>query len=315
MPNGGDLQTAKTYTLTGNCVQTSALNLLSSGTITIDGKGYSVDASALTRQSSFIKTWQGAKLVLKDLTVIGGGYSGGGSVDMGDDGAITNVTFQKTYRAAVAGSSSSAGTYTLTSILFEDLEGAYFYRMSSPSAVLALNSGAFTLNKVVFRDLVGGSSAMGSPFSANASITITGCMTSTRVYPRLKQGAITDNSTGECNGKIGNTHDAVDATPAPSPVACGLPDGGFISADAAYTLKANCRLSDTLYIPSGVTVTITGGGRTVSAGGSFVGIRNAGTTTINGVVFTGFSNYPIRTDLRGQLTIKNSRFQSNSQPL
>ena len=78
--------------------------------------------------------------------------------------------------------------------------------------------------------------------------------------------------------------------PALAQGSCELPDPGPIFADATYNLSADCTLTGTLTVSSGVTITINGNGHTISANGASFPIITDGpnsVTNLNNLTIDG----------------------------
>ena len=100
------------------------------------------------------------------------------------------------------------------------------------------------------------------------------------------------------------------ATPTPlSPETCGLPAGGNVGVDATYTLNADCTQTGVLSIgsefsPNKISVTINGGGNTVTGQDGWISIRvlqNA-ELTISNITFSDGGRLS-----QGTLSFENSR--------
>ena len=327
LPKKGSLYTAVTYTLTANCTQTGQIhispNLPANSTVTIDGKGYTVDATALNNSKPFV--WcvghtKGTKLVIKDLTIKGGGRSGNGALRLVKcNNTLTNVTLTESYGRAIfiQSGNDTATTTTATSVLIEKTKGLRYQWVGESGAVSLSGKITASFTNTVIRDIVHNSAAVKSAAEDGNTPTVTfsGCLTKQRIHPEFTSDTITDSSTGACSGTIGNKGSADLANPEPVTAACGMPLAGVLQNSAQYSLSADCQLTDTLYIPTGLSVKINGNGYTIKSASGKYGISTAGTTTIDGVVFDGGSNNNIFAMHEGALTVKNTTFKNQKQPI
>ncbi len=319
LPTGGFVNTLVSYTLTANCTQTAALDFGANvnGTVLIDGKGYTIDASALTGTAGVFTTTQGAQLDVKDLTIVGGGSASTSAAHLSDSAQFTRVTFRNTDGTAIGKASGSGFTFTLKDILIENGEGAYSFWGDGPSGLLSRNGSVFNVTNLVIRDMARGNSALALDhweFQSPTAININGCFTHERIFPQLTYRTINDNSTGKCTGTIGNGDNAVKSVAAPVPAACGLPPAGHLNAQTSYefNLTGNCTQSGTLYIPKGISVKINGNWRTITAASGVIPFETAGSLTINRAQLSGITSRPIIGWLRSTLTVKDSIIRNNS---
>lgn len=200
----------------------------------------------------------------------------------------------------------------------ESAEGAYFFwDGDGPSALHSRNGSVFSVSNLVIRDMVRGNSALALDhweYQSPTAININGCFTHERIFPQLTYRTINDNSTGKCTGTIGNGDSAVKNVPAPVPAACGLPPGGHLNAQTnfEFNLTGNCTQTGTLYIPKGISVTINGNWRTISAASGVIPFETAGSLTIRRSQLSGITSRPILAWLRSTLTVTDSIFRNNS---
>jgi len=175
-----------TYTLTEDCKVTDRMRIFGSGTVvTINGGGYSVDASALRASKSIIASWPNTNLIVDNITFIGGGRNHAAALHLGDGATISNTTFRNVYRSAIAASVGVGGTYTLTNILVEDVQGRFFNYADAAMAVSANNNAVFTINNMVVRNALQGNAAIGIIRNGGATVTMTGCFTADGVWPQV----------------------------------------------------------------------------------------------------------------------------------
>ncbi len=302
-----------TFTLTENCKVTDRVRL-TSGTLTINGGGFTVDASALTRSKSVIGTSSNTNLVVSNVTILGGGLRGGGALHLGGSASISNTTLRDVYRSAIIGSVGTGGTYTLTNILVENVAGVYFHYGEAPMAVQALNNGVFTINNLVVRNATGGNSAVGIFPGSVGSITMTGCFTADGVWTQAFFGGVDRSGiTGLCSGSIGNGDTAARQIIPATASACGMPLGGFIETDVTYNLVADCQMTGALFVMNGVTATINGNRHVITGAGSGTIISTAGQLTIRNAVLS--SNRPILGFQRNQLRVENTAFRGGASPV
>ena len=325
LPKGGVIYTAVTYTLTSDCTQTSKLtihaDIPANSTVTIDGKGYTVEASSLNGTDEFLwcvgLTKDNLKVEIKDLTIKGGGSNGSAALKLDRcHGDLDRVTITDSGGRAIYSAASSSRTITLDSVLIQRSGGGYqFYHRTGALEF----SGDLTVNitNSVFRDVTSLASALVNTDaqSGTTSITLNGCLTKERIYPQFSYGDITDNSTGACTGTIGNGGSADLPNPAPTAGACGLPLQGVLQNSASYSLTANCQLTGPLYIPKGLTVSINGNGYKIKSPSGKRGIHTGGTTTISNAVFDGGSDANLVTALKSNLTVTQSTFRNHKRPL
>ena len=323
LPAEGTIHHTATYELTADCAQTGQLNLANSNgnVVTILGAGKTIDASALTQKASFIFGGSGTELIMKNVTLIGGGLSSTagirGSLHLAHSATLENVTIRDTYRTAIWGGGDN--TFTLTNILIENARGVYNSYERAPAAVDILNNAQFSISNMALRNIYGGSSAIGIG-DKGKTVTLNGCFTAERVMPQVffdpdAYGEIINNSSGPCSGTIGNGSSAARQVAAPKPERCGLPAKGHLERSANYTLTADCQQSGTLFIPKGLKVTINGYGHTIYAAPGFLPVFTAGDLTLRNLAISGSSASPLTTRLTGKLNIENAIFFGNGGPV
>ena len=323
LPKAGDIFTTVTYTLTADCTQTDGLHTAgdfpANGKVTIDGGGYTIDASALDNSSPFFQCGGSTsryEIEIKDVTIKGGGKQSSGAVYLwACDATLTRVTFTESVSAAIFAYYENR-TWTLNDILVENLKGVY-WGYSSYGALIFSSSPTVNFTNIVFRDVFPTAAAIiHSPsYAGTPSITIDGCLTVERVYAQFTNATITDNSTGKCTGTIGNGGSAVLPNPAPTVSACGLPLAGHLQTSAQFVLTANCQLTGPLYIPKGLTVGINGNGHTIRSASGKIGISSAGTTTIQNAILDGGSRPNLLAHLKSNLTVRQTTFRNQQRPL
>jgi len=314
------ISASATYTLTGNCKVTDMMQMTGSDTVvTINGGGYSVDASALRTSKSIIVAFPGAELIVNNITFIGGGGRNRAALHLAGSATISNTTFRDAYRNAISastGGSASNYSYTLTNILVEDVQGIYFHYGETGMAVAAHHNAAFTINNMVVRNSVGGNAALSIFPNGGASITMTGCFTADGVWPQAFYGNVdTAGITGECSGSIGNGGTAERQYPPATAAACGMPLGGFVESDASYTLSADCEMSGTLFLVNGATVTIDGNGHTLSRDSGTI-LATAADLTIRNMALSNVGGRPIfGLQRNNQLRAERVTFRENGSPI
>ncbi|MDE2821675.1 MAG: SH3 domain-containing protein [Chloroflexota bacterium] len=313
------ISASATYTLTGNCKVTDMMQMTGSDTVvTINGGGYSVDASALRTSKSIIFSFPGAELIVNNITFIGGGRTSAAALHLAGSATISNTTFRDAYRNAITastGGSESNESYTLTNILVEDVQGIYFHYGETGMAVAAHHNAAFTINNMVVRNATGGNAALGIIPNGGASITMTGCFTADGVWPQAFYGSVdTSGITGECSGSIGNGGTAERQYPPATASACGMPLSGFVESDASYTLSADCEMSGTLFLVNGATVTIDGNGHAISRDSGTM-LATAADLTIRNMVLSNVGGRPIFGLHRNQLRAERVTFRENGSPI
>ena len=73
----------------------------------------------------------------------------------------------------------------------------------------------------------------------------------------------------------------------PLVAACGLPAQGTIVATVTYTLTADCQLTGSIVVSAAISVTVNGGGHTIS-GGAFILFRGSrNTLNLNNLTIDG----------------------------
>ena len=158
-------------------------------------------------------------------------------------------------RAAVGRSGDTrrqAYTYTLDSVLVEKPAG-WYNTYDGPGALEFSANVTVNISNIVFRDVTNVAAAIvnSAAYSGTTAITFSGCLSLERVFPQFKVGDITDNSTGECAGAIGNGGSADLPNPAPTASACGLPLQGVLQKSDTYALKADCQPAGASLHPQG----------------------------------------------------------------
>ena len=318
-----DLVTSVTYTLTQDCTQTGKLWFLSSqtimGTVSVEGNGHTINATALTGISEVINIFAPLSLNMNNVTIDGGGGPGSGALFLGGPANITNVTIRNSLITAFATTYRVTGN--LRNILIEGVRGVYYSHEHRGSALDSTSGGNFTVTNMVIRDTnnegsIGNAAVSVFPNEPPGSITLNGCLTIERVFPRKFYGdGITNNSSGPCSGTIGNGDPAVKSLPEPAPAACGLPAEGLLQRSAVFTLTGDCFQTDTLYIPWELEVVIDGNGHIIHCPPDASGILTAAKLTIRNVVITGCSAYVLRTFSVNDTLIENSTFRNNGGPV
>ena len=326
LPASGLVFHGNTYTLTADCTQTGTLQLHgdivldpNGSTVTIDGKGYTIDATALSNDKPVIQCFSTTTLIIKDLTLRGGGRFGSGALWFGIcDATLTNVTITETNPVAIfAGSSSTGGTIALNSVLVENVRGRYSFYQNKAAVINGRNGATFNINRLVMRDVFGGNVAIGNSYgrTSDATFNFSGCYTAERIYPAELGSGISPGSLSKCSGTIGNGGQAVKPNPEPQPTACGLPAGGVLQASASYTLSATCTLTDEIYIPKGLTVTVQGNWNHIRPAAGKSVFETAGNLTVRNVLFENGTAPPINGYHRSSLLIENAIFQNFTRPM
>ena len=328
LPAQGCIVETVTYTLTADCTQTGPLYInKDSITVTIDGKGYSVDASAVSGSFHFIQVGDTSRtLNVKDVTIEGGGASVG-AIEVYGPSTLENVTFRGSnrlaFRANTLGDGSTPAS-TLKNILIEEIDGVYYLDGGLlPTAILASAGATVSVENLFLRSNFFGNAAVGT--QTQGKVTLTGCLTTEHIYPQLFHGSVTNNSSGRCRGTIGNGDSAARKYSPPRPAACGLPREGVLERHAVYKLRGNCQQTGALFIPKEVSLTIEGNGFTIRgaratdrfsdttvdarSGRSFFYL--AGPTTIRNAVIADGTGYVLRAYLGESHKIEHSIFRNN----
>ena len=313
LPTEGEIYQSVTYTLTANCTQTDFLRIdtVYDTTVTIEGNGHTIDASALTNRTHFITVRFNSRIIIRNVTIDGGGNYGTGALNTHGSSTLNNVTFRNSAFSAIAITYHS-GSHSFSNLLIENVTGGYFHRLHQPSAVWAWGGVDITINNLMLRNVIGGNAAIhagsGAPFTGTASVRLTGCFSSERVFPQVLSGSVTDSNSGPCSGAIGNGGSAARQYSAPTAAACGFPTEGVLERSAVYNLSADCTLTGRLFIPKGLTVTINGGGHAISGNYRF---DSAANLTVRDAVISGQS---ITIWLINTVRIENTVFRGNTRP-
>ena len=291
----------------------------------IDGKGYTVDATAPDNTKPFfhcVGGYANIQLEIKDLTIKGGGASGSGALYFYKCNVkLTRVTLTDSFRQAIwayADDPNTTYTYELNNMLVEMPNGAYRYNfLHSPGALVFSGNTTVNIRDIVLRDMIGVAAGVINShyYSGDTSITFSGCLSVERVYAQFSHGAITNNSAGKCTGTIGNGGNADLPNPPPPVNDCGLPLQGLLQSSTTYSLTADCQLTGSLYIRKGLTVNIQGNGYTIKCASGRRGIHSAGNTTITAVVFDGCDSFSIVAHLRSKLVVRRCTFKNQKRPL
>ncbi len=94
----------------------------------------------------------------------------------------------------------------------------------------------------------------------------------------------------------------------PAVAACGLPAQGTIVASVTYTLTADCQLTGSIVATAAISVTINGGGHTIS-GGTFILLRGSGNTlNLNNLTIDGARQTRTETVTAQTLSASNTSF-------
>ena len=283
LPAQGRIVQSVTYTLNANCTLTGTLEVAADAsiTVTINGDDHSVTSGAGSFKLLSIRSTSPnptIPTVNLNRVTFDSGQQGRNGVIHGDAHFHAN---QATFRGVggegaavffgIGGNTSS----TFTNTLFENNRVAAFGNHVSinSSALLLYGSASATFNNVVLRANYRGAATI--LLRDTASLTATGCLSFIGNIPQNVTGNWTDNSSGPCSGSIGNGG-SIDAPPTAS--ACGLPLGGSLTANATYTLRADCALTSSLVISEGLSITIRGNSYTIS--GAYIDIAIGSTLTI-----------------------------------
>ena len=254
LPAGGRIAQDATYSLTGNCVITSIFELDYNRSLTINGNGYTITASAGVSPwiNGFQITADRPTVTLNRVTLDMQRAENAGVLNV--DNLIANqVTFQGNRSGIWDVLNNSFGpNWSLTNVLFLNNTGDGF---TNGSALEVRGSATLTMQNVAFVGNTRGTAALRIN-SSSATVSATGCFTYVANYPRTVRGSWTDNSTGQCSGTLGNGYQM--EIPRARRASCGFPTWGYIDADVTFTLSNNCRLERDLHITEDITVTING---------------------------------------------------------
>ena len=317
-PTGGRLPDGASYTLTADCTQLTVIAL--GGSATIDGAGYTIDASALTNTESVFFTSCDTNLTLSNVTISGGGHANGGAINANGDLTLSKVTFRAVRNTAISANACGVGgsDYQINDVLVDGVQGTYSHYDGAGSVITANNDARVTTNNLVFRNVLLGNAAINSWLGA--TITINGCLSYDRVFPRvfsvasgMISGALTDNSTGPCTGTIGNGDPVAVPYDEPVKAACRLPSGGLLESSANYTLVADCHQTSNLFIPEGLDVVINGNGHTIYGLKDTSAIYTAGNLTIRNAILSGATNADFLVGIRpdNHLLVEDSIIRGN----
>lgn len=304
MPLAGIIVATVTYDLESDCEMTGTLEVTSqSVTLTINGEGHTIGVDSSVAGFTMLRGQTGTTLNLNSLTVDGGGVTR--VVMLGSHGSVnmSNVTITGN-AGSTAVSVSENGNFSLNKTLLEGNRDSGFGKSGNGSALNVARNGVVTMTDTVIRDnrLNGGAVRVSTD---GASLTANGCLSFSANIPYDIVGPWQDNSSGACDGKIGNGDDAV--IPAPQNSACGFPPGGVLDSSAVYTLKTNCTMTGELILSEGVDITIDGRGHAIrgdTSGSATTPLRflSAGNTrlTLYNLILDGY-----RTALFGSLDMSH----------
>ena len=328
-----------TYTLTADCQQEWRLSCDipstsedAAATITIEGGGFTINAFQDT--SGYLDVFRltgKCALVLKNVTINGGGYQGTGAIQLTNSdvaSSFSNVTFTNTVYNALRfddqREDSPGTTHTLSNVLIENTTGSYRSSLfGHASGIQALGNVNLNINNLALRNVRGGNAAIGANETqipgrnvSLGTITLTGCLTVDGVFPRVYYGNIVDNTTDVCSGTVGNNGSAAIQYPQAAASPCGLPLSGFIYGRQTYNLRGDCALSGALYIPYKSSVVINGNKFTIDAAAAGAQpIAVAGGFSLKNAVVSGATGSPVVTYLAKTMSISNAEFRDNGGPL
>ncbi len=334
LPTEGVIERVVTYTLTADCTQTDLLRVrFVAGAVTIDGQGFKVTVPTgkqfLKSHPRSIPVYSDTQVILKNITLEGGSGNTIVSVlELGEHSILENVTIRDYLRSAIIFQGDVPRAlpfvYTLKNVLIERGSGSYHHSGRVGSAMIVASNAEVTVTDLVIRHTNDGNAALAT--ERGGTITLEGCYTADGVFPQqfyenladsgrgTNAGTITNNSSGECAGTIGNGGSSARQYSTPPAAPCGLPVAGFVLESITYSLSGDCQQTDTLYLPAEYTVTVIGNGYRIR-GGAFTSIASAGTTTIRNAIFTGSTGYPIKTMGHKTITIERSTFRGNQAPV
>ncbi len=300
LPAGGFVTVDVTYSLSGDCVLTSILDVGFNVSMTINGNGHSIRAGAAVTQWILANQIPNddRSVTLNNVTLNGQGAENAQAIHITDLTA-NGVTFRGNRRGIWDILNNPNGNnWSLTDVLFLDNEGSGF---NNASVLEVRGSSALAMQNVAFVDNSRGSAAV-KIVGGSAAVTAAGCFTYVANYPRTVRGSWTDNSTGQCNGPLGNGYQL--AIPRAQRASCGFPAGGYLDSNVSFTLSDNCQLGRQLHITEDITVTINGNGYRIrgNAAGRPIQVAEGARVNLNNVILDGvrFINYG---QIEGQLLV------------
>ena len=170
LPASGTINSATTYTLTGNCTQTNLLHIKAA--VTIEGNGYTISIAGVPSSNNAFYANSG-RVILRDVTIANGNgnapfYLLSNAVSLDFD----NVTFSgNTSQSSVVvlQSGRSAGTTeTFSSVLFE---GNTVSGGTAGVIAIATNTNNVTLKNVVFKNNSGGAGPINFINAGNIAVS------------------------------------------------------------------------------------------------------------------------------------------------
>ena len=201
LPVGGYLAASGTYTLSGDCQQTSLLLIPKGLTVTINGNGHKIIGSSLldvifsagnftvrkveiTGAGRYpIRTYQLSSLTVDNVIVRN---NAGPLLIIDAQASVRNVLFENNVTTAQSASSGA-------------------------SALRVLRRSDLLLENTIFRNNSGGAGALftgeANPYDASASVTLTGCISWEGNAPANiadPNSLLSDNSTGPCGQSVTN---------------------------------------------------------------------------------------------------------------
>ena len=346
LPTSGTVTVTTTYTLTADCTMTDTLAFGTTTanadkiTITINGGGHTITGTSNACGANpagkvTIRIHPNVEFNLNNVTIKGGGVSGGGAVSLENSAhsaTFSNVTFDQTNCAALRlgndhPTTPTAVTHSLSNVLFVGVRGQYYTPAhGNPSGIHTVGPVSLNINNIALRGITSGNAAIGANdtyigggTATKGRITFSGCLTVDGVFPRVWYGDIVDNSTGPCSdtiSTIGNGGSVAMANPQAPVSPCGLPLGGFIYGKHTFSLRGDCVMRNVLFIPYESDVVVKGNGYTIDGAATGNDIFwVAGEFSLNNAVVTGANRITILTYMDKEMRISNSIFRDNAGPL
>ena len=332
LPTSGAISAAVTYNLTDNCtLDAGGLSVADAGAteevaITVNGNGFSINVPADTLAFNIGANYS---LNLNNLTLVGGGRAGAAVVQTHGvfSSSITNVSFYDFAERAIRlqNSAETFVTHSLTGVHIENATGVYFsVDHGMPAGIHTVGRVNANIHDLVLRNIQRGNAAIGANESytdgepaGTGTITLTGCLTVDGVMPRVYDGNVVDNSSGECSDTVGNGGTGPRTAYLPAPVAnCGLPLSGFVYESSVFNLSSDCVMDGTLYLPNEIDIVINGNGRTIDLSQTAsVPFRVGGNFRISNVILSGSVASVFVGYLDTTMTFTDAVFRNNAGPL
>jgi hypothetical protein len=167
----------------------------------------------------------------RELSIEGGRDYNEGAIHIGAEATVKDVTIRNRTGAAfwVFDLGDVDLPVTLENIYLENVTGAYGNLETLGAGIHAASGVEVTVTNLAASLVYGGTALIA--LRHESTVTLEGCLTTARVFPRLASvpdgTALTDNTSGEFTATIGNGDSSDVAVPAPVAADCGLPPVDF----------------------------------------------------------------------------------------